>query len=497
MKSVNRNLKLFNGTKFFIGLMTLFLMLLITSCGDDDNGAVVITNDIVEIASDTEDLTSLVAALSKFPDLVTALSDDAGSYTVFAPTNDAFSALLTAIGQSSIDDVPEDVLKRILEYHVIAGSALLSSQLTDGTNATTLLNEDVAVTVIAGASGTEVSINSSDVTTPDVNASNGVVHIIDAVLVPSLEASILNTIVEPAYFNKNYSILTAAVVKAELLTTLLGAGPFTLFAPNNEAFTAAGITSLDNLTKEDLTPILQYHVLNSEVKQADLPATGSAVTTLNGDFYLSINTNGVYINGSTQVTNTDLDYDNGVVHTISRTLTPSSQNVVEIAVAASEATSGAEFGQLVAALTAVENDGTAPDLITALSDANGSFTVFAPTDAAFQALYDKVPDGDMDGDNDIDDLVSAAGGLGTIATVLQYHVLNTRVFSTDIPNVLDGNTTATITPLAGGTWTLNSTLTITDVDGALTIGTTDAEIIDTNILGTNGVIHVINQVILP
>ena len=168
---------------------------------------------------------------------------------------------------------------------------------------------------------------------------------------------------------------------------------------------------------------------------------------------------------------------------------PASQNVVDIAVAASTATN-AEFGQLVAALTAVENDGTTPSLITALSAADGSFTVFAPTDAAFNALYT------LAGVANFNELVTAVG-IGTIATVLQYHVLDSRVFSTDIPNALDGNASVVLTPLAGGDFTLNSTLTITDADAALTLGTTDAGIVDTDILGTNGVIHVINQVLLP
>ncbi len=457
------------------------------------SGVEVIAQDIVDIAAATSDLSSLVSALTKFDDLVETLANQNGSFTVFAPTNEAFTNLLAAIGQTSIDDVPESVLRRILEYHVVSGAELLSSGLSNGATAATVLGDDITV----GVAGSAVTINSSNVTTADVVTANGVVHIIDAVLVPELEVSILNTVVQPAYFSKNFTILTEAVVTAELLTTLTDeSASLTVFAPDNDAFEEIGITSLEGLTKADLEPILLYHVLGSKVMEAGLPATGSAVTTLGGDFYLSINTDGVFINGNSQVTTTDLDYGNGVVHLINRTLEPASDDVVQIAVDASMASTDAEFGQLVAALTAVENDETAPNLITALSDENGSFTVFAPTDAAFQALYDLVGDQDNDGDNDITDLVLATD-LSTIATVLQYHVLDSRVFSSDIPNVLNGGMNATITPLAGGTWTLNSDLTITDTDGALTLSTSDASIVDTNILGTNGVIHVIDQVILP
>ena len=416
---------------------------------------------------------------------------DQSSMTVFAPTNEAFIALLGVVGQENLSDIPTDVIARLLQYHVISGSTLASTDLSDGATATTLLQEDVTVSI----DGSAVSINTSNVTTADVTILNGVVHVIDAVLVPELEGSIVNTVVEPAYFSTSFEVLTSAVVKAELLTTLINKeANFTVFAPTDDAFEAIGITSVDGLSKEDLTPILLYHVLDSEVKAADLPATGSAVTTLGGDFYLSINTDGVFINGLTEVTDTDIDQDNGVVHVIDRTLQPASSDIVDIAVAASQASEGAEFTQLVAALTAV-SENTQTDVITALKG-DGPFTVFAPTDAAFQTLYDAVGDQDEDEDSDIDDLVIAAG-LETIATVLQYHVYSGRVFSQDIPNVLDGSASVMLTPLAGGSWTLNSDLTITATDGALMIGLDDAGIVGTDILGTNGVIHTINQVILP
>lgn len=489
MKFVNQEVKIFRGTKLIVGLTALVAMSFLSSCGDDDGMAPVpVTDDIVDLASATDDLSTLVTALEKFPDLVTDLSNDDAAFTVFAPTNTAFAALLEATGQTSLDDIPESVLRRVLEYHVIGGAALLSTDLSDGQTAATVLGDEITV----GVDGASVTINGANVTTANVEAVNGVVHIIDAILVPSLEASILNTVVEPAYFNKNFSVLTEAVVTANLLNTLIdGDANYTVFAPTDAAFEAAGISSLDGLTADDLSPILLYHVLGTEVKAADLPETGSAVETLGGDFYLSINSEGVFINGSTEVVATDLDYDNGVVHVIDQALNPASSNVVQVAVAASQATE-AEFGQLVAALTAVENDPDAPNLITALSSTEGSFTVFAPTDAAFQALYS------LAGVSDINGLLALEGvDLNVIATVLQYHVLDSRVFSSDISNVLNGNMNATITPLAGGTWTLNSSLSITDVDGVLSLGSTDAMITGTDILATNGVIHVINQVILP
>lgn len=442
--------------------------------------------DIVSIASETTSLSILVDALTMFPDLVDDLSMD-GNYTVFAPTDDAFITLLGIIGQTKLADVPEDVIKRLLKYHVISSATLMSSDLSDEQMETTLLGEDITVS----KSGNAVMIDDANITTVDIEASNGVIHLIDAVLIPELEAKIVNTIVEPAYFNKNFSILTKAVVTANLVDTLTKkSANYTLFAPNNNAFETAGITSLDGLTANDLTPILTYHVLGSEVFGDGLPATGSAVPTLNGDLYLSINGNGAFLNGLTKITTATLsgealDYDNGVVHLIDRTLVPASDNVVEIAVAASEAMENAEFGQLVAALTAVENDESSADLITILSG-EGPFTVFAPTDEAFESLYE------LAGVEDFSELLTVVG-IGTIEAVLKYHVAEARVFSTDLPN-LPNNLVTTL----GGDFTLNlSNLTITDVDSELGLGTEDASIIDTDLLGTNGVIHVIDEVLLP
>lgn len=445
-------------------------------------------DNIVTIASQTPSLSSLVQALTLFPNLVDALSND-GSFTVFAPTNDAFAALLGVIGQESLSDVPESVIERLLKYHVISGAALMSTDLSDGQMAATLLGENDKVTV--DIEGEMVKINGANVTSANIEASNGVVHIVDAVLVPELELSIVNTIVQPAYFSKDFSVLTQAVVTAGLLETLINPNAnFTLFAPSNDAFEAAGITSLDGLTANDLTPILTYHVIDSKVYAEGLPATGSAVNTLNGDFYLSKNENGVFINGLSQVVvatsaGGNLDLGNGVVHVVNRTLLPTSKTIVEIAVEASQANEGAEFGQLVAALTAVENDGTTDNLITILSG-DGPFTVFAPTDAAFQALYSLA---EVD---DFNALVNAVG-IGTIEAVLKYHVLGARVFSSDLPN-LESTTVSTL----GGNITLDlSALKIIDTDAALNLGTTDASIVNTDLMGTNGVIHVIDQVILP
>jgi transforming growth factor-beta-induced protein len=209
----------------------------IVSCDDDDDAGP--SQDIVELTQESNNLSTLEAALTKFPDLLTTLSAQ-GQFTVFAPSNDAFDNLLDVIGQSSLDDVPDEVLRDILEYHVISGSAVTSSQLQTG-NVSTVGGEQIAVNVSGG-----VTLNgSATVTAADVKAANGVVHVIDEVLVPPSIAPIVGTIVAPAYFNKNFTTLIAAVTAASptILQTLLNSSDKTLFAPTNAAFTAAGINS--------------------------------------------------------------------------------------------------------------------------------------------------------------------------------------------------------------------------------------------------------------
>lgn len=460
-------------SRLAITMAVALSLVFISSCDDDDDSPSQPDKTIVEIAQSNSNLSSLVAALSKYPDLVSTLNGN-GKYTVFAPTNAAFTSLLTAIGQTSVDDVPENVLKNILQYHVVTSAAIKSTQLTTG-NVEAANGEDIAVTVTGG-----VKLNGTvNVTTADVEASNGVIHIVDAVLVPPSVTPIVGTIVAPAYFNKNFTTLIAAVQAADasILTTLLGNGPsnkkLTLFAPTNAAFTAAGITTLPD--KATLNAVLKYHVIDDEVRAAELPSGSASITTLGGKFYLSNNgANSVFINGTTKVTATDITGSNGVVHVIDRTLIPPSKTIAAIATDLSTASSP-QFTQLVAALA--RTSGTDTDLLAAVSNGDANLTVFAPTDAAFQQLYDAL---DVEGINDIP--------LATLTAVLQHHVVAARVFSTDLVNgnvaTLNGNVTISAT---------NKTIT----DGSGNVANLSANAALLNVLATNGVIHTIDRVLLP
>lgn len=451
-------------------LLVLLLVSVLVSCSDDDDDNSMPTQNIVALAQANPNLSSLVTALTKYPDLINTLSGTSTTFTVFAPTNTAFANLLEAIGQDDINDIPEDVLRNVLEYHVLAGAKVKSTQLTAG-DIEMVNEEDVTVSLTGG-----VRLNGTvNVTTADVEATNGVVHVVDAVLVPPSILPIVGTIVAPAYFNKDFSTLVASVVQAGLLETLLDdEANYTLFAPTNEAFAAAGINELPADTEEGnatLTSILLYHVLGSEILSTNLPESGDnspvEVETLGGNFYLTNRGSGVFINGTTEVIATDIEASNGVVHVIDRTLVPPSDNIAEVATAAG-------FTQLVAAVAKFE------DLLAAVQNDDAQLTVFAPTDAAFNALYEAQDVANLDA------LVTKLGA-ANVKKVLLHHLVGAKVFSSDL--------------VGGNVGTNNeddininlTNLTVTSSGG--TTAELDAESL--NILATNGVIHVIDAVLIP
>ena len=448
-------------------IMTLVVVMIVAfSCSDDDDNVMIETRDIVEIAQATPELSTLVSALTKYPNLVNTLSAP-GTFTVFAPDNDAFAALLPIIGQTSLDDIPENVLENILQYHVHSAAAIQSGSITAGL-LPMVNNENATLSLNNG-----VFINNAQVTTADVLATNGVVHIIDNVIVPPSMLPIVGTIVAPAYFNKNFTTLIAAVSNAntDILSLLLSDGPsgngLTLFAPTNAAFEAAGITEVNGADA-----VLAYHVIDGTVLATDLPiTTGTAaeIPTLGGNFYLTNAGGSVNINGKTQVVATDILGSNGVVHVINRTLLPPTQDIVEIV---SEFASGnpAEFSLLAAALTKA-------GLIDALKG-DGPFTVFAPTDQAFNNAG-------------IDQAFIDAADPADLIPILTHHVVepSVYVFSTDL---VDGNV-----PMLNGT---NVTVSVTNLTVQDSAGSTPPAGLETNlldVLATNGVIHVIDKVLFP
>jgi uncharacterized surface protein with fasciclin (FAS1) repeats len=278
-------------------------------------------NSVVDIIVNSADHDTLEAAV-----IAAELADDLsgpGPFTVFAPTDAAFAALPSGTIETLLTD-PTGTLAQILLYHVVAGQAL-STDLTDGQTITTLLGEDITVTI--GMNG--VMINNATVVVADITATNGVVHVIDAVLLPPAPQP-TTTVVDVIVNSDVHNTLEAAVVAAGLVETLSGTGPFTVFAPTDAAFAALPAGTVETLLADPtgaLTQILLYHVVGAQALSTDL-TDGQTVATLQGQTVtVTINAEGVFINNA-QVTVADIVTDNGVIHVIDAVLVPQQPNSV-------------------------------------------------------------------------------------------------------------------------------------------------------------------------
>ncbi|MEO0632455.1 MAG: fasciclin domain-containing protein, partial [Planctomycetota bacterium] len=238
-----------------------------------------------------------------------------GPLTVFAPTDDAFAALPEGTVESLLQPENIDTLKAILLYHVVAGD-VRAAQVVDLNTADTLNGQRVDIAV----NGSNVMIDNARVVSADVLATNGTIHVIDKVLMPSTD-----DIIDTAVAAGSFGTLATAIKTAGLVEALKGDGPFTVFAPTDEAFAALPAGTVANLLKpenrDQLTSILTYHVVSGRVYSDQAIAAGTA-TTLQGDaITITSNNDGVMINGAS-VISADLDTSNGVIHVIDSVLLP-------------------------------------------------------------------------------------------------------------------------------------------------------------------------------
>lgn len=283
---------------------------------------------------------------------------------------------------------------------------------------------------------------------------------------PESEATITDIVAE----NPNFSMLKTAVVRTGLDETLASDGEFTVFAPDNDAFGAAGLSmeDIENLPVEVLKDILLYHTLTSMVSAADVPAgPNAAVETANGNsVYLTNNDQGVFVNGI-MVNQADIEASNGVIHAIGNVLMPPVGNIVETAQA------NDDLSFLVAAVLRASEGETN---VAAVLSGDDPLTVFAPTNEAFQAA----------GFETIADIESADPD--DLAAILTYHVTAGWVFSSDL---MDGQEA----PMLNGETT---TIGLSGMPTVMGMSNEEASnIVMTNIVTTNGVVHVIDRVLLP
>ena len=403
------------------------------------------SKDIPTNASETGVHNSLVAAL-QHANLVATLGGP-GPFTVFAPTDQAF----TDAGINLNDfDTPEEnqTLTEILLHHVVSAS-VPSADVKDGMMATTVNGDKIKFTVSNGA----VSVGAAQVTTPDVLSSNGIIHVIDKVLMPPVD------IPATAQTTGIHNSLVAAVIQADLLPTLQGPGPFTVFAPTDQAFTDAGIdlASLDTPEgKQQLSDILLYHVVSAEVPAKNVSdcmladaANGQPLSFTVGD--------GVMVNDA-NVTLTDVITSNGLIHVIDKVLMPtdSPRDIPRTAQCTGV------HDSLVAGVIQAE-------LLSTLQGP-GPFTVFAPTDQAF-----------IDAGIDLASL-DTPEGKATLSDILLYHVVAGEVPAANVSECMSADA-------------VNGQPLAFTVDGGVMVN--DANVTLPDVMTSNGIIHVIDKVLMP
>lgn len=413
------------------------------------------SNTVVDIIVNSDDHTLLEAAVIA-AGLDGPLSED-GPFTVFAPNDAAVIALTEALDITAEDLLALPNLAEILQYHVVGANAM-SGDLSDGQTITTLLGEDVTVTINQNG----VMINNAMVTVADVVADNGVVHVIDAVLLPPAPPVTIWDIVEGS---EDHAILEQAILAVGLDANLSNADSLTLFAPTdaalNDLMEAFEITAEELLAAEELMDVLLYHVVSGITMSSEL-FDGQLINSLQGDQIL-VNVNGadVILNTYSLVITPDIQASNGVVHVIDAVLIPEFEieDTIWDLIQESE-----DHTLLEAAIIAAGLDG-------ALSDEESVYTVFAPVDEAVEALAGALS-------VTLEELLA----LPNLADILLYHVVGEEYYSDDLE---DGQE---LTALNEGV------LNISISDIALV---NDAEIIDVDYEAVNGVIHVINAVLLP
>jgi uncharacterized surface protein with fasciclin (FAS1) repeats len=287
---------------------------------------------------------------------------------------------------------------------------------------------------------------------------------------------IKNTIAGAILKGVGYNTLEALVGKANLAITLDGTGPFTVFAPDDSAFAASGIniSFINSLSQQQAQTIMLYHILNSKVLVADLPAGPNAkVTTFNGDsIFVTKNSSGVYINGAKVIQN-DITVDNGIIHKIDRALNPPVGDIIQTVFANG-------LDSLSKAIARATNDTTGDAGLTNTLNTS-TITMFAPTDSAFINLLTALSLTDIN-DIPVDSLVD----------ILSYHISPGLIFSSDLAE-------APLTMLAGGNTSISLTNGINNgptVTGAGNGGNA-SNITTLNIVSRNAIVHIIDRVLIP
>ena len=462
-------------------LVTLVSSVLLQGCGSSNNNNQVETPNhnpdpatpttIVDVAVRDGNFTTLVSALQA-TGLDNTLADTDSEFTVFAPTDDAFALL----GQETIDSLLNDVetLSDILTYHVISGEVDAAAAIASAGSTVQMVNGDE---IGLSLSGDNLLVNLSTVTVTDIQADNGIIHVIDAVLIPPEDRgeptmNIVETAIDAGIFTTLVSALQATGLDVALADETKS---YTVFAPTDDAFAMIGEETLTALidNPEILSAILLQHVVDSEVvSTAAFTLNGLSATTLSeAAIPLSINDslNSLLFGGAT-ITVKDIYTTNGVIHVIDMVVVadielpqPVATSIVDVAVA------NGSFTTLVTALQATGLD-------TVLDDPDTDFTVFAPTDDAFALLGSET-------------IASLLADTDTLSDILLNHVISGATV------LQDGAVTVAQSADKTVTMANNNQVSLSLGDGTLYVNKSAVSL--TDVIADNGVIHVVDQVILP
>jgi transforming growth factor-beta-induced protein len=432
------------------------------------------TKDIVDTAVGAGSFKTLAAALNA-AGLVDTLKGK-GPFTVFAPTDAAFAKVPADTLAALLRPENKAALTSVLTYHVVAGKVSAKDVVKlNGKAAPTVNGETVAISV----SGGKVKVNDANVVTVDVNATNGVIHVIDSVLIPKnlqlapapAPAAAAKDIVDTAVAAGSFKTLAAALGAAGLVDTLKGAGPFTVFAPTDAAFAKLPAGTVENLLKPEnkalLTSILTYHVVAGRVPASTVVTlNGKTAKTVNGaDVKIKVDGSTVFVNDS-KVTTVDVAASNGIIHVIDTVLLPPAAAPAPVAGNAVQVAKDAGLTTLVAAVEAAG--------LTSTLQGPGPFTIFAPENNAFTVL----------GKETIDSLLKPANK-ATLASILTFHVVPGRFTAADILKT-PGHKLKTVN---------GKDLVFSVRNGRLFVDR--GVVLKADVATSNGVVHVIDTVLIP
>lgn len=437
---------------------------------DDDTEEVADPVTVVDVAVADGNFTTLVTALQT-TGLDVTLSDNTQQFTVFAPTDAAFEALGTDTINALLADT--DTLSDILTYHVISGRVGSAAAISSAGSKVEMVNGD---SVGLSLNGDQLLINTSTVTTTDIVASNGIIHVIDAVLMPPTEDTMpADNIVETAVANGNFTTLVSALQATGLDSTLADPDTdFTVFAPTDAAFEMVGEETLGLLldNPDVLESILLQHVVAGAAVDSVTAFTlnGTDVETASGaEIPLMINADSDMLTfGGASVVMKDIYTSNGIIHVIDAVVVADVELPTPPVSLVDVAKENGNFTTLVAALEAT-------DLDLVLGDLETDYTVFAPTDAAFDLL----PDGTVD---------ALLADPDTLSDILLYHVRAGKVMS---------DAALTIAQSAENQVEVANMdkVALSTVDSMLYVN--NAMVTTVDVMADNGLIHVIDRVLMP